>query len=97
MPAHALLRKALRSHIREDWILLYLERWLIAPFETEDGARLLRERGTPQGGVISPIMMNLFMHYAFDRWMQRTSPNCPFAVTPTMQWFTAALGSKRNM
>jgi RNA-directed DNA polymerase len=76
---HGLLRKALRSHIREDWILLYLERWLIAPFETEDGARLPRERGTPQGGVISPIMMNLFMHYAFDRWMQRTSPNCPFA------------------
>lgn len=46
---HGLLSKALRSHIREDWIILYLERWLIAPFETEDGARLPRERGTPQG------------------------------------------------
>ena len=76
---HGLLMKAVRSHIKEDWILLYIERWLIAPFETEDGARVPRERGTPQGGVVSPIMMNLFMHYAFDRWMQRTSPNCPFA------------------
>ena len=76
---HALLMKAVRSHISEDWILLYIERWLTAPFEAKDGTRLLRERGTPQGGVISPILMNLFMHYAFDRWMQRTYPPCPFA------------------
>jgi len=76
---HRLLMKAVRAHIKEDWILLYIERWLVAPFETEDGARVTRERGTPQGGVISPILMNLFMHYTFDKWMQRTSPNCPFA------------------
>ena len=76
---HGLLMKAVRAHIKEDWILLYIERWLVAPFETEDGARAPRERGTPQGGVVSPILMNLFMHYAFDTWMQRTSPNCPFA------------------
>lgn len=76
---HRLLMKAVRAHIKEDWILLYIERWLVAPFETEDGALLARECGTPQGGVISPILMNLFMHYAFDKWMQRTSPNCPFA------------------
>jgi RNA-directed DNA polymerase len=76
---HGLLMKAVRSHIREDWILLYIERWLTAPFETAEGEHLLRERGTPQGGVVSPILMNLFMHYAFDHWMQRTYPQCPFA------------------
>ena len=76
---HALLLKAVRKHIKEDWILLYIERWLTAPFETTEGARLQRDRGTPQGGVVSPILMNLFMHYAFDRWMQRDFPQCPFA------------------
>jgi RNA-directed DNA polymerase len=76
---HGLLMKAVRTHIKEDWILLYIERWLTAPFETAGGERLLRDRGTPQGGVASPILMNLFMHYAFDCWMQRTYPQCPFA------------------
>jgi RNA-directed DNA polymerase len=76
---HGLLMKAVRSHIKEDWILLYIERWLTAPFETTDGERVTRQRGTPQGGVVSPILMNLFMHYAFDVWMQRTNPTCLFA------------------
>ena len=76
---HSLLMKAVRSHIKEDWILLYIERWLTAPFETTEGTRVPRERGTPQGGVVSPILMNLFMHYAFDVWMKRTNPSCPFA------------------
>jgi len=76
---HGLLEKAVRSHIKEDWIRLYIERWLTAPFETTDGKRLPRDRGTPQGGVVSPILMNLFMHYAFDAWMKRTYPSCPFA------------------
>jgi group II intron reverse transcriptase/maturase len=76
---HALLMKAVRSHIREDWILVYIERWLTAPFETANGVRLPRTRGTPQGGVVSPILMNLFMHYAFDSWMKRTYPQCSFA------------------
>jgi RNA-directed DNA polymerase len=76
---HGLLMKAVRSHISENWILLYLERWLTAPFELEDGTRVARERGTPQGGVVSPILMNLFMHYTFDRWMQRSHSNSPFA------------------
>ena len=79
---HGLLQKAIRKHIKEDWILLYIGRWLTAPFETAQGARLTRDRGTPQGGVISPILMNLFMHYAFDCWMQRTLSHCPFARYP---------------
>jgi RNA-directed DNA polymerase len=76
---HDLLMKAVRSHIKEDWILLYIERWLKAPFETAEGTQVPRERGTPQGGVVSPILMNLFMHYAFDVWMKRKYPSCPFA------------------
>jgi len=76
---HGLLLKAVRTHIREGWILLYLERWLAAPFETAKGEQRPRERGTPQGGVVSPILMNLFMHYAFDAWMKRNNPQCPFA------------------
>jgi len=76
---HGLLEKAVRAHIKDDWILLYIGRWLRAPFESGQGARLTRDRGTPQGGVVSPILMNLFMHYAFDCWMQRTYARCPFA------------------
>jgi group II intron reverse transcriptase/maturase len=76
---HGLLMKAVRAHITEPWVLLYVERWLTAPFEAEDGTQVPRTRGTPQGGVVSPILMNLFMHYAFDRWMHRTWPECPFA------------------
>src|ERR1035441_10264749 len=76
---HDLLLKAVRTHIKAGWILLYVERWLTAPFETAEGEQLLRERGTPQGGVVSPILMNLFMHYTFDAWMQRKNPLCPFA------------------
>ena len=76
---HGLLLKAVRTHIKEDWILMYIQRWLTAPFETAEGEQLLRERGTPQGGVVSPILMNLFMHYAFDRWMKRNHPQCQFA------------------
>jgi len=87
---HTLLMKAVRSHIKDDWILLYIERWLTAPFETADGASLPRTRGTPQGGVVSPLLMNLFMHYAFDRWMKRTHPQCPSRAMRTMEWFTAA-------
>jgi RNA-directed DNA polymerase len=76
---HELLMKAVRTHIKEGWILLYIERWLKAPFEMDDGTLVMRERGTPQGGVVSPILMNLFMHYTFDCWMQRTHSDCPFA------------------
>ena len=76
---HDLLMKAVRAHIKDRWALLYIERWLKAPFEAEDGNTVFRDKGTPQGGVISPLLMNLFMHFAFDCWMQRTRPQHPFA------------------
>jgi len=63
---HKLLMKAVEKHVKEKWVKLYIERWLVAPFETMDGEIIERNAGTPQGGVISPVMANLFMHYAFD-------------------------------
>src|SRR5260221_12317694 len=63
---HALLMEAVRSHIKEGWILLYIERWLTAPFETAAGVSLARTRGTPQGGVFSPNPMDPVRHYALD-------------------------------
>ena len=75
---HELLMKAVRKHVEEPWILLYIERWLKAPFQTKEGEIIPRTAGTPQGGVISPILANLFMHYAFDLWMARAYPGVPF-------------------
>ena len=66
---HGLLMKAVRRHTDCKWVLLYIERWLTAPMQNEDGTLCRRDRGTPQGGVISPLLANLFLHYAFDRWM----------------------------
>lgn len=76
---HELTMKALRHHVSEKWILLYVERWLKAPMINQDGTKVERDKGTPQGGVISPILANLFMHYAFDTWLTRQHPNNPFA------------------
>lgn len=75
---HELLMKALRHHTDLRWIHLYAERWLKAPLQREDGTLEARNSGTPQGGVISPILANLFMHYAFDEWMRRNFPCVPF-------------------
>jgi group II intron reverse transcriptase/maturase len=74
---HSLLLKAVRRHVKCKWVLLYIERWLTAPME-RDGQRVERNRGTPQGGVISPILANLFLHYAFDLWMKRAHPDLPW-------------------
>jgi RNA-directed DNA polymerase len=73
-----LLLKAVRSHTDCRWVLLYVERWLRAPVQMEDGSIVPRTAGTPQGGVISPLLANLFLHYAFDRWMAREFPHIPF-------------------
>ena len=67
---HELLLRAVRKHCDIPWVLLYIERWLKAPMEIE-GKRVARERGTPQGGVVSPLLANLFLHYAMDIWMRR--------------------------
>jgi RNA-directed DNA polymerase len=75
---HELLMRAVRRHTDCRWMLLYIERWLKAPAQQPDGALVQREKGTPQGGVISPLLANLFLHYAFDEWMRRNSPYVPF-------------------
>ena len=69
-----LLLRAVRKHTQCRWVLLYIERWLKAPAMLEDGALVPRERGTPQGGVVSPILANLFLHYVFDVWIGRMFP-----------------------
>ena len=86
---HELLLRAVRKHVQCKWALLYIERWLKAPMELEDGTRVERTRGTPQGGVISPILSNLFMHYAFDLWMARTHPDLPWCRYADDGLFTA--------
>jgi group II intron reverse transcriptase/maturase len=70
--------KAVRHHTDCPWVLLYIERWLKAPVQMEDGSIVVRTAGTPQGGVISPLLANLFLHYAFDMWMAREFPAIPF-------------------
>jgi RNA-directed DNA polymerase len=75
---HELVMKAVRHHTDSKWILLYVERWLKAPMQKEDGSLVQRDRGAPQGGVISPLLANIFMHHAFDNWMKRCFPGVPF-------------------
>jgi len=73
-----LMLKAVHHHTDCPWVLLYIERWLKAPVQMEDGSIVARTAGTPQGGVISPLLANLFLHYAFDLWMAQEYPHIPF-------------------
>lgn len=75
---HQLLMKAVKKHTSNPWLLLYIERWMTAPVQQADGSVVARTRGVPQGGVISPVLSNLFMHYAFDVWMSREHPDSPW-------------------
>ena len=75
---HDLLLRAVRKHAKERWVVLYIERWLTAPAQDEKGCQSARSKGTPQGGVISPLLANLFLHYALDRWMDQHHPRTPF-------------------
>ncbi|HVA09544.1 MAG TPA: group II intron reverse transcriptase/maturase, partial [Acidimicrobiales bacterium] len=75
---HDLLMKAVSKHTDQRFVLLYIERWLVAPLEKADGSLVERDRGTPQGSAISPLLANLFLHYAFDTWMAREFSGCPF-------------------
>jgi RNA-directed DNA polymerase len=84
---HELLMRAVRKHCQVPWVLLYIERWLKAPMQDEEGHLVERNRGTPQGGVVSPLLANLFLHYAFDRWV---------VDTLMMGWFIVKVCRRRN-
>jgi RNA-directed DNA polymerase len=73
-----LIVKAVAAHTSLPWVLLYVKRWLAAPLQLADGTLLERDRGTPQGSAVSPVLANLFMHYAFDLWISRNFPGTEF-------------------
>src|SRR5665213_292782 len=73
-----LIVKAVEAVTDTRWVLLYVKRWLAAPSQQPDGTLVERDEGTPQGSAVSPILVNLFMHFAFDLWMARNYPDCPF-------------------
>ncbi len=75
---HDLVERAVARHTDLPWVRLYVARWLRAPLQRPDGTREARTKGTPQGGVISPVLANLFLHYVFDLWMRRTNPGVRF-------------------
>jgi group II intron reverse transcriptase/maturase len=76
---HGLMIRALRYFINEKHIILYAKRWLKAPIQLKDGSQIQNtEKGTPQGGVISPVLANIFLHVVFDKWMDLHYPDCPF-------------------
>jgi group II intron reverse transcriptase/maturase len=75
---HELIMKAVRHHEKTPWVLRYIERWLTAPVQKQDGSQESRTKGSPQGSVVSPLWANLFMHYAFDHGMSRTDPDIQF-------------------
>lgn len=75
---HSLLYKAFDKHFEEKWLRLYVRRWSEAPIQPEEGESVLRDAGVSQGGVVSPILANLFLHYAYDLWMKREFPQHPF-------------------
>jgi RNA-directed DNA polymerase len=73
-----LVLKAVAAHAGEPWVLLYVQRWLAAPLQQPDGSLLTRDRGTPQGSAVSPVLANLFLHYALDAWLARDYPGVRF-------------------
>jgi RNA-directed DNA polymerase len=75
---HELVMRTVRKHTDLAWVHLYVQRWLEAPMQREDGTLVARDRGSPQGSAISPLLANLFMHYAFDAWMKREFPQLQF-------------------
>ncbi len=75
---HELLMKAVRHYCKDQWVLMYTERWLKAGTLQSDGNYVDRLTGTPQGGVISPLLANIFLHVVFDKWMEKYHPEKPF-------------------
>jgi RNA-directed DNA polymerase len=75
---HSLMLKAVAAHTDAKWVLLYVARWLTAPMRQQDGTLVARDRGTPQGSAVSPVLANLYLHYAFDMWLAREYPQVTF-------------------
>ncbi len=76
---HKLLMKALERHVKEKWVKMYIRRWLESPIQQPDGTLIQKEgKGTPQGGVISPLLANLFLHYVLDKWITKQYPQIAF-------------------
>ena len=75
---HDLMVKAVQANTDQKWVVLYVKRWLTAPMRMPDGTVVERDRGTPQGSAVSPVLANLFMHYAFDSWLEREFPTVEF-------------------
>jgi group II intron reverse transcriptase/maturase len=75
---HELLLRAVEKHATEPWVVLYVRRWLVAPLQRPDGSLVARDRGSPQGSAISPLLANLFLHYVFDTWITRAFPDVRF-------------------
>ncbi|MBX3240066.1 MAG: group II intron reverse transcriptase/maturase [Chitinophagaceae bacterium] len=75
---HELLKKAIDKHVPEKWVKMYIRRWLEAPVQTPEGLVHKQGQGTPQGGVISPLLANLFLHYVLDKWLKKTFPAIRF-------------------
>ena len=75
---HDLMVKAVEANTDQKWVVLYVKRWLKAPLALPDGTLAARDRGTPQGSAVSPVLANLFMHYAFDSWLEREFPTVEF-------------------
>src|SRR5262249_1694909 len=73
-----LVIQAVQKHVALPWVILYVRRWLAAPVQMPDGSVRERDRGTPQGSAVSPVLANLFLHYAFDMWIAPEFPDCPF-------------------
>jgi RNA-directed DNA polymerase len=73
-----LIVKAVQAHTDAVWVVLYVKRWLQAPLRLPDGTLQKRDRGTPQGSAVSPVLANLFMHYALDTWLARNYPDVQF-------------------
>ena len=80
---------AVEANTALPWVILYVKRWLAAPIRMPDGTLAARDRGTPQGSAVSPVLANLFMHYAFDLWMAREFPAAHLSAMPMTRWCTA--------
>lgn len=76
---HDKMMRVVKKHTKEKWVLLYIERFLTAPIQMADGTIKTRATGTPQGGVISPVLANLFLHYTFDDFMVKEFPSISWA------------------